>query len=56
MDLAESLGLAPAEERDAAGRPLLEEGEELLQAFSDVQLVIGADADQGAGTLYLLSG
>jgi hypothetical protein len=56
MDLAESIGLLPVDERDADGRPLLEGGEERHQSFEAVQLVIGADADQGLGALHLLSG
>ena len=49
---AESIGLAPAAERDAAGGPVLEEDESVLQQFQGVQLVIGGSADQGEGTLY----
>ena len=52
LEQAESIGLAPAAERDAAGGPLLEEEETVLQQFADMQLVIGGTADQGEGTLY----
>jgi hypothetical protein len=52
LELAESIGLAPAAERDAAGGPLLEEEEPVLQQFTGMQLVIGGTADQGEGTLY----
>ena len=52
LELAESIGLAPAAERDAAGGPLLEEEETVLQQFTGMQLVIGGTADQGEGTLY----
>ncbi|KAL4860258.1 Chloride conductance regulatory protein ICln [Chlorella vulgaris] len=53
---AESIGLLPASERDAQGGPLLDEDEALLQQFERVQLVIGAAADQGEGTLFITEG
>lgn len=53
---AESIGLLPALERDAQGGPLLDEDEALLQQFERVQLVIGAAADQGEGTLFITEG
>ncbi len=53
---AESIGLLPAPERDAQGGPLLDEDEALLQQFEGVQLVIGAAADQGEGTLFITEG
>ena len=52
LEQAESIGLAPAAGRDAAGGPLLEEDETVLQQFAGMQLVIGGTADQGKGTLY----
>lgn len=52
LEQAESIGLAPAARRDAAGGPLLEEEETVLQQFAGMQLVIGGTADQGEGTLY----
>ena len=52
LEQAESIGLAPAAERDAAGGPLLDEEETVLQQFPGMQLVIGGTADQGEGTLY----
>ena len=51
MDLAESIGLLPFTERAADGNPLLDEDEELLNKFERLQLILGADADQGLGGL-----
>ena len=55
MDLAKSYGLAiiDASGRDGDGNPLLEQGEEILQTFKDVQLVLGPDNDQKSGNLFV---
>ena len=56
LEQAESIGLAPAAERDASGGPVLDEEETVLQQFDGVQLVIGGTADQGEGKLYFTEG
>lgn len=54
MDLAESIGLAPVDSRDAAtGNPSLEEEESILSSFDNVQLILSADSDQGQGKLFI---
>lgn len=53
-DLAAAFGLTPLGERDAAGNPLLAEDEAVLQSFEGVKLVLGADADQGEGKLFIM--
>jgi len=57
MDLAESIGLTPVTTRDAAdGNPPLDEGEEILQSFDNVQLILAGDADQGLGKVIITEG
>jgi hypothetical protein len=56
MDLAESIGLTVVEARDAGGNPVLEEDEAVLSKFEAMQLILGSDADQGAGTLFITQG
>ena len=53
-ELAATIGLACLGERDAAGNPLLAEDEAVLQSFEGVKLVLGADADQGEGKLFIM--
>jgi hypothetical protein len=58
MDLAKHIGLAvvDATGRDGAGNPLLEEGEEILEQFDDIQLILSSSTDLGNGTLYVTDG
>lgn len=50
---AEAIGLQEASQRGPDGGPLLEEEETVLAKFDRLQLVVGAGADQGDGTLYI---
>ena len=58
MDLARSFGLAvvDASGRDGSGNPLLEEAEQILNTFDDVQLVLGTNNEQGSGKLFISEG
>ena len=56
MDLARSIGLAVVESRDASGNPHLENGEQVLQIFDDIQLILASSADQSAGKLFICDG
>ena len=57
MDLAENFGLETIAGRDdASGNPLLDEGEEILQTFDDIQLILGSDSDQKSGKLFVTDG
>ena len=53
-ELARSIGLWPVEARD--GAPVLGEEEAVLAKFERVQLVLGEEADQGEGALFLTEG
>jgi hypothetical protein len=54
-DLAESMGLAKFSSRDGSGNPLLEEDDALMTSFDDIQMILGADSDQGSGKLFVTS-
>ncbi len=56
MDLAESIGLTVVESRTASGNPPLEDGEQVLESFDDVQLVLSSDTDQGLGKVFITEG
>ena len=56
MDLAQSIGLTAVTERNADGNPLLDDGEEVLQSFADVRLVLASDSDQGVGKVVVTDG
>jgi len=53
MDIAQSIGLSVVEERQADGNPLLEDGEQILESFEDIQLILASDADQGLGKVFI---
>lgn len=53
---AEALGLQLAERDAASGGPVLDDGETVLHTFERLQLVVGAAADQGDGTLFITEG
>eukprot|EP00887_Chlorella_sp_A99_P000624 scaffold5.g624.t1 len=56
MDAAERAGLQPFAEVGADGCPACGEGESILSVFQRLQLVVGAAADKGEGTLFITQG
>ena len=52
--VAERFGLTSNVEREADGRPVLEDDEELSGTFPDISLLLGSSS-QGVGTLFVSS-
>lgn len=55
-ELAQQIGLTIVEQRDSDGNPLIENEEQILSTFDEIQLILGADADQGVGKLFITQG
>lgn len=51
----ESIGLEKIK-RTNDGNPTLEDGEEILESFDDIQLIIGSDINRGIGKLLICDG